>query len=77
MTLPVDPSLRENIQRALDGKTKPLGALGRLEELALTLGTVLGTERPALVEPQVVVFAADHGLAAHGVSTICHVTSLG
>lgn len=63
-----DPALRAALQRRIDGKTKPLGALGRLETLALQLGNMLGTASPQLVEPQLVVFAADHGLAAHGVS---------
>jgi nicotinate-nucleotide--dimethylbenzimidazole phosphoribosyltransferase len=34
----------------------------------LQLGLILGTEMPRLVQPQLVVFAADHGLAARGVS---------
>lgn len=63
-----DPSLTQALQHKLDHKTKPLGSLGRLEALALTLGQILGTETPALEQPQMVVFAADHGLAARGVS---------
>jgi nicotinate-nucleotide--dimethylbenzimidazole phosphoribosyltransferase len=56
------------VQAALDNKTKPRGALGRLEALALQLAQVLGREQPRLVQPQLVVFAADHGIAAQGVS---------
>ncbi|MEB3204656.1 MAG: nicotinate-nucleotide--dimethylbenzimidazole phosphoribosyltransferase [Candidatus Sericytochromatia bacterium] len=52
----------------MDAKTKPLGALGRLEDLAVQLGLILGTEHPKLHDPQMVVFAGDHGLASHGVS---------
>jgi len=63
-----NPSLAQRLQHKLDHKTKPLGSLGRLEALALQLGLVLGTETPQLVQPQLVVFAADHGLAARGVS---------
>lgn len=63
-----DPRLGAALQHALDHKTKPLGALGALERLARRLGEILGTERPALQQPQLVVFAADHGLAARGVS---------
>ncbi|MDP3617723.1 MAG: nicotinate-nucleotide--dimethylbenzimidazole phosphoribosyltransferase, partial [Rhodoferax sp.] len=44
------------------------GSLGRLEALALQLGEILGTESPALVAPQMVVFAGDHGLTARGIS---------
>jgi nicotinate-nucleotide--dimethylbenzimidazole phosphoribosyltransferase len=63
-----DPEFAERVQRKLDGKTKPLGALGQLEQLALRIALILGTESPELHEPQLVVFAADHGLAARGVS---------
>ncbi len=63
-----NPALTQALQHKLDHKTKPLGSLGRLEALALTLGQILGTETPALDQPQMVVFAADHGLAARGVS---------
>ncbi len=63
-----DPALAAALQRRIDGKTKPLGALGRLESLGLQLGRILDSETPQLRQPQAVVFAADHGLAAHGVS---------
>jgi nicotinate-nucleotide--dimethylbenzimidazole phosphoribosyltransferase len=61
-------ALRAALQARIDGKTKPLGALGRLERLAVQLGCILGTETPQLRQPQMLVFAGDHGLAAHGVS---------
>jgi nicotinate-nucleotide--dimethylbenzimidazole phosphoribosyltransferase len=60
--------LTQRLQHKLDHKTKPLGSLGRLEGLAQQLGLILGSETPELREPQLVVFAADHGLAARGVS---------
>ncbi|WP_454736554.1 nicotinate-nucleotide--dimethylbenzimidazole phosphoribosyltransferase [Cupriavidus necator] len=65
---PLDDALRPALQAAIDDKTKPLGALGRLESLALQLGLILGTQRPALQRPTVIVFAADHGVADAGVS---------
>lgn len=63
-----DAALAARLQHQLDNKTKPRGSLGRLEALALRLGIILGTEAPLLQAPQLVVFAGDHGLAAHGVS---------
>jgi nicotinate-nucleotide--dimethylbenzimidazole phosphoribosyltransferase len=63
-----DPALEAALRHAIDSKTKPLGALGRLESLALQLGLVLGERTPCLREPQLLVFAADHGIAARGVS---------
>lgn len=63
-----DAALTARLQARIDGKTKPLGALGRLEALALRIGQVLGSETPRLYQPQMVVFAGDHGLAARGVS---------
>ena len=48
--------------------TKPAGALGRLEELAAWLATWQGRHPPTLDHPRTVVFAANHGVAARGVS---------
>ena len=62
------PALTQALQHKLNNKTKPLGSLGRLEALALQLGEILGTESPVMDQPQMVVFAGDHGLTARGVS---------
>jgi len=48
--------------------TKPAGALGRLEELAAWLATWQGRHPPTVDHPRTVVFAANHGVAARGVS---------
>jgi len=62
------PELAGRLQHLLDNKTKPLGSLGQIERLAQRIGLILGSEEPALKDPQLVVFAGDHGLAARGVS---------
>ncbi|RQO47603.1 nicotinate-nucleotide--dimethylbenzimidazole phosphoribosyltransferase [Variovorax sp. KBW07] len=64
----VDTALVARLRSALDNKTKPLGALGRIETLALRIGLILGSEAPRLEAPQMLVCAGDHGLAARGVS---------
>jgi nicotinate-nucleotide--dimethylbenzimidazole phosphoribosyltransferase len=54
-------NLDTQLRAALDGKAKPLGSLGRLEELAVRLGLIQRTLRPAVTDPVVLVFAGDHG----------------
>ena len=58
----------EQVQRALDAKTKPRGSLGRLEELACRIAEIRGTAAPGRLKSTVVVAAADHGVAREGVS---------
>jgi nicotinate-nucleotide--dimethylbenzimidazole phosphoribosyltransferase len=48
--------------------TKPPGALGRLENVAIWFAGWQGTDRPHLDRPQVIVFAGNHGVVAQGVS---------
>jgi nicotinate-nucleotide--dimethylbenzimidazole phosphoribosyltransferase len=48
--------------------TKPPGALGRLEDIAIRLAALQGTERPCVDRVHIAVFAGDHGVAAEGVS---------
>ena len=48
--------------------TKPAGALGRLEDIAVFMAGWQGTPRPALDRVSAVIFAGNHGVAARGVS---------
>ncbi|TDE41814.1 nicotinate-nucleotide--dimethylbenzimidazole phosphoribosyltransferase [Flavobacterium rhamnosiphilum] len=60
--------LSEALQYKIDNKTKPTGSLGILEVLAKQIGEVFQTLEPKIIQPNIVVFAADHGIANHGVS---------
>ncbi len=65
-----DPAgdIRSRARAALDAKTKPLGSLGRLEDLAARLALVQGTLAPSVDPARAIVFAADHGVSESGVS---------
>lgn len=65
---PLATHLTDLLRARIDQKTKPLGSLGRLEELALRFGLMQATLTPELRAPAVLVFAGDHGLTAEGVS---------
>ncbi|MBC7718273.1 MAG: nicotinate-nucleotide--dimethylbenzimidazole phosphoribosyltransferase [Chitinophagaceae bacterium] len=60
--------LEKKLQQKLDHKTKPVGALGRLEDLAMQLGLIQRSDVITFTDPQMLVFAADHGIASEGVS---------
>ncbi|MES2811405.1 MAG: nicotinate-nucleotide--dimethylbenzimidazole phosphoribosyltransferase [Bacteroidota bacterium] len=61
-------NLQSELQHKIDNKTKPTGALGILEVLAKQIGMVFQSLSPEIKQPSIVVFAADHGIATHGVS---------
>jgi nicotinate-nucleotide--dimethylbenzimidazole phosphoribosyltransferase len=65
---PPDEAAAAETARLLDAKTKPLDSLGRLEELACRLAATRGSVPEGPLRPAIVVAAADHGVAAHGVS---------
>ncbi len=64
----LDRSAEEKIQQIIDLKTKPPGALGQLESLAKQLALITGNDRIKLVQPTMLVFAGDHGIAQEGIS---------
>jgi nicotinate-nucleotide--dimethylbenzimidazole phosphoribosyltransferase len=66
MSTTTQQSLGQALRRRIDNKTKPLGALGQLEEIALRIGLLQGTTHPVVNRPHIVVFAGDHGVAATG-----------
>lgn len=63
-----DDRLADEAGGLMDNKTKPVGSLGAMEALALQVAGILGSTMPRPADPQMVVFAGDHGLAARGVS---------
>ncbi len=66
--LPADPSFEAVLQAAIDSKTKPVGALGRIESLAAQIARVRRSLTPAMDRCTLTIFAGDHGIAAEGVS---------
>jgi nicotinate-nucleotide--dimethylbenzimidazole phosphoribosyltransferase len=62
------PEFEARLKAAIDNKTKPLGALGRIEGLAAQIARVQGTLTPRMQTCALTIFAADHGIACEGVS---------
>lgn len=65
---PLNADLQVKAQARLDRLTKPLGSLGRLEELAASYVAIIGELKPPVPRGVVFTFAADHGVALEGVS---------
>ena len=63
-----DEAIRPLLMDKINNLTKPKGALGTLEELALQIGWIQQTLSPTLRSPQNILFAADHGIVEEGVS---------
>ncbi|MCC6159632.1 MAG: nicotinate-nucleotide--dimethylbenzimidazole phosphoribosyltransferase [Deltaproteobacteria bacterium] len=64
----VDDSLGPRLRARLDDLTKPRGSLGVLETIVERVGLIQNTDRPHVRRMRIVTFAADHGVAARGVS---------
>ena len=59
---------RQQAQTRQNQLTKPQGSLGRLETVAIVLAAMQHTDKPQIDQPQMLIFAADHGIVAQGVS---------
>jgi nicotinate-nucleotide--dimethylbenzimidazole phosphoribosyltransferase len=58
--------IKAALEQKINFKTKPLGALGALEAVALQVGSIQNSLSPVISNPHIVVFAGDHGIAATG-----------
>ncbi|WP_296477701.1 nicotinate-nucleotide--dimethylbenzimidazole phosphoribosyltransferase [Roseinatronobacter sp.] len=63
-----DLAAREAALSRQNSLTKPPGALGRLEELAIFMAGWQGTDRPKIEQAQALIFAGNHGICAQGVN---------
>jgi nicotinate-nucleotide--dimethylbenzimidazole phosphoribosyltransferase len=65
---PTNKEMRHQVYNYINTLTKPVGSLGRLEELAIELAEMKNDCFPSVTPPGILVFAADHGITAEGVS---------
>ena len=61
-------ALRHELEALIRGKAKPIGAMGRIEHLAVQIGLATGQLKPDLGKAGAIVFAGDHGITAEGVT---------
>jgi nicotinate-nucleotide--dimethylbenzimidazole phosphoribosyltransferase len=62
-----NPQLEQALRDKLQRRNEAGGSLGELEPLAIRIGLMQNTLRPSFTEPQLLVFAADHGVAVDGI----------
>ncbi len=67
-TKPLNRAMEQAAHARQAQLTKPPGALGRLEAIAVRLAALQGVERPSVERAAIVIFAGDHGIAAENVS---------
>jgi nicotinate-nucleotide--dimethylbenzimidazole phosphoribosyltransferase len=60
--------LGDQLRARIRGKAKPIGSLGRLEDLAVQIGLTAGSLSPDLGVAKILVFAGDHGITTEGVT---------
>ena len=65
---PLDAAAAQAARQRIDQLTKPVGSLGRIEELAERLAAIHGGLPPVYERKAIVVGAGDHGVTAEGVS---------
>ncbi len=65
-----NPLLEQALRKKLERRAETTGGLGELEALAVRLGLIQNTLKPRFRDPQIVIFAADHGLAVEGLSVL-------
>jgi nicotinate-nucleotide--dimethylbenzimidazole phosphoribosyltransferase len=65
---PLDRALAATMRARIDGKAKPPGSLGQIEDLAVQLGMIAHPAGPQVNNAVLLVFAGDHGLTEEGVS---------
>lgn len=65
---PVSADRNAHIQHILDTKTKPVGSLGMLEQLAFQMAAIQGQDTITINRPACLVFAADHGVSDENIS---------
>ncbi len=60
--------LIDQIKKSIDSKTKPVGSLGMIEEIANKICLLQKSTSPTLINPTIIIFAGDHGISNSGVS---------